>query len=339
MPMNKNSLSIKEPLSPIYLLYGTESYLINQIREKIIKLAIQPEEQAFNLSIYDLTEESIDQAIEDADTMPFIGDRKVIVLENPYFLTGDTKKQKVEHNLDRLSTYLSEPSPMTICIFVGLFEKLDKRKKIVKQLEKVADVRECSALNDDLLFKWLSDEAAKEGAVYTKEGHAQLLSMVGTNMALLVNEIKKLALYAGDGQQIDAKVVENLASRSLESDVFAMVNRIMERNLDGAYKLLADLLKQKEDPIKLIALVTRQIRIAFQAESYRLEGYTQNQVVSRLKLHPYAVKIAWSQGQRLGSSRLKKALIYCADMDDYLKTGMIDKTVGLQTLFERLASI
>jgi len=99
------------------------------------------------------------------------------------------------------------------------------------------------------------------------------------------------------------------------------------------------LLKQKEDPIKLTALVTRQIRMAFQADLYRREGYTQSQMASRLKVHPYAVKIAWGQGQRIGGDRLKKALLYCADMDDALKTGKIDKTVGLQTLFERIASI
>jgi DNA polymerase III subunit delta len=339
MTMNKKSLTISEPLSPIYLLYGTESYLINQLKEKIITLAMAPEEKAFNLSTYDLSEEYLDTALEDANTLPFIGDKKVIVLENPYFLTGEVKKQKVEHNLDRLSTYLNEPSPLSVCIFVGAFEKLDKRKKIVKLLENVAVVHECSALTDDMLFKWLSNEAKQEGAVYTKEGHQRLISLVGTNMAILVNEVKKIAIYAGEEEPIDAKMVENLASRSLESDVFAMVNRIMERNLAGAYQLLADLLKQKEDPIKLTALVTRQIRMAFQAETYRREGYTQSQVASSLKLHPYAVKIAWNQGEKLGSDRLRKALLYCADMDDDLKTGKIDKTVGLQTLFEKIASI
>ncbi|MGV3487546.1 MAG: DNA polymerase III subunit delta [Tuberibacillus sp.] len=337
--MAVTNLSIKKPLAPIYLLYGTESYIINHLKEKIIELAIKKEEQAFNLGVYDLNEESIDGALEDADTLPFFGDKKVIILENPYFLTGEVKKQKVEHNLDRLSAYLSEPSPMTVMIFVGSFEKLDKRKKIVKQLEKVADVSECVSISDDMMFKWLADEAGKEGAVFTREAHDTLLSLVGPHMAILMNEIKKLALYAGEGGTIDQNMVKLLASRSLESDVFAMVNRIMERKLGEAYQLLADLLKQKEDPIKLTALVTRQIRMAFQTEMYRLEGYTQSQAASRLKLHPYAVKIAWGQGQKLGSERLRKALLYCADMDDALKTGKIEKTVGLQTLFERLASI
>lgn len=339
MTMNQKSLSIRQPLSPIYLLYGTESYIINQLKDKIVELAIKPEERAFNLATYDLAEEPIEAALEDADTLPFIGDKKVIILENPIFLTGEVKKQKIEQNLDRLAAYLNEPSPMSVCVFIGSFEKLDKRKKIVKQMEKAADVRECSSLTDDLLFKWLKEVAEKEGATYTKEGHERLLSLAGTHMAVLVNEVKKCALYAGEDIPIDAVVVEKLASRSLESDVFAMVNRIMERNLGGAYQLLADLLKQKEDPIKLTALVTRQIRMAFQAEVYRREGYTQSQVASRLKLHPYAVKIAWGQGERLGVDRLKKAILYCADMDDELKTGKIDKTVGLQTLFERISSI
>lgn len=332
-------LTIKKPLAPIYLLYGTESFIIKHLKEKIIHVALSHDERAFNLGVYDMNEEPLDLALEDADTLPFMGEKKVIIIENPLFLTSDPKKQNVEHNMDKLAAYLKQPSPTAVCIFIGEFEKLDKRKKIVKQLEEAADVRECVALTEEKLYRWLQEEAEKQQAYYTKEAHELLMAMVGDDLAILTNEMQKLALYVGEGGTIDRHVVEQLASRTLESNVFTMVNRIMDRKLEDAYQMLEDLLKQKEDPIKLTALVTRQIRLAFQAEVYRREGYSPSQVASRLKLHPYAVKMAWKQGERLGRERLKRALIFCADMDDALKTGKIDKVVGIQMLFERMASL
>jgi DNA polymerase-3 subunit delta len=339
MSAKERSVDISKPLASIYLLYGTESYLMNRLREQIIQTAMSREERTFNLSVYDLRETAIEAALEDAETLSLIGGHKVVVLEHPFFLADEGKKEKIEHRLDRLEAYLNDPSPDTTVVFCAPYAKLDRRKKIVKNLEAKADVRDCSEISDAMLFDWLSEEAKKEGAIYTEAAHRRLVAMVGSNIATLVNEVRKIALYAGEGGTIDEDAVDRLAARTLESDVFAMVDRVMTGDLSAAYRLLTDLLKQKEDPVKLCALVMRQIRLAYRTALYRRQGYGERQIAALLNVHPYAVKVAAGQGRRFGEDRLRKALLYCAEADEQLKSSALDKTVVLQLLFERLAAV
>ncbi|GGH84907.1 DNA polymerase-3 subunit delta [Pullulanibacillus pueri] len=332
-------LQIKPPLQSIYFIYGTEEYLIETIQKRIISLAITHEDQAFDMSKYNMEEQPVEVAIEDANTLPFMAEKRVVIIENAFFLTGDTKKRKVEHDMDRLAEYVQSPSPDTVLIIIAPYEKLDRRKKIVKSLEKQAEVFEFTSINDSMLYQILSDEAAQNGTEYTRQGHERLLEVSGTNASILVNEVKKMTLYAAGEQVIDRELVDRLAARTLESDVFQMVDKIMNRKPEEAFRLLADLIHQKEEPVKLLALITRQFRIALQTDLYQKQGFTQKQIASRLRLHPYAVKIASSQISRYGESALKKALTFCSDTDVSMKTGTMDKVVGLQILIQKLVSL
>lgn len=126
--------------SPLYLLYGTEGFLINETKQKLMANVLTEEDLDFNLSVYDLEETPIELAIEDAETIPFTGDYKLLFLHNPFFLTSEKNKSKVEHNLKKLELYIQEPSPYSIVVLTGSYEKLDERKKITKLLKKDAEV-------------------------------------------------------------------------------------------------------------------------------------------------------------------------------------------------------
>jgi DNA polymerase III subunit delta len=339
MPALTDQLTIKTPLQPIYLLQGTQDYLIKYLRKKIVEQAVLPEDRELNFSVYDLNESPIELAMEDAMTLPFLGDKKVIVLLNPSFLTGETKKQKVEHDLDEFLTYIRQPSPDTILVVEAPYEKLDKRKKIVKSLESGSQTFMLNQLSEEALFQLLKDEVQPLDAIYTKEAHERLLAVVGFNVAQLVNEVNKLALYVGEQGEIKKEEVELLATRSLESNVFDLVNYVMKRQADLGLQLLQDLFKQKQEPIMLLALITRQVRITLQTLLYQKQGYTQKEMAFRLKLHPYAVKMAAELGRTFSPDQLKQTLIWCSDTDYGMKTGREEKEVALQLLIHRISTL
>ena len=93
---------------------------------------------------YDLEEAYLEDVVEDAHTLPFFGERKVILIKSPLFLTA--QKEKLEQNIKILEEYIGEPSPFSILVFVAPYEKLDERKKITKLLKKTADVIEANAM-------------------------------------------------------------------------------------------------------------------------------------------------------------------------------------------------
>jgi DNA polymerase-3 subunit delta len=336
--MTEKDLIINPPLVPVYLLFGKQDYLIQLVKQRIINTAMTEDEKDFNLSSYDLLEKPVEAACEDAETLPFIGEKRVVIMENPYFLTSAKPKTKIEQNLKRLEEYVGNPSPDAVMVFVVEAEKLDQRKKLVKTIKQKGKVLELSQLSDGLAFSLLKDAASKYGAIYPKRSHPLLMQRVGFDLQLLVKEVEKLALYSGENQEITEDAVEKLSSRSMESNIFTLTDDILKQESGKALKLLGDLIKQKEEPIKLLALIARQFRIMLQVKKYVQAGYTQKNTAEKLKLHPYSVKLAAEQSRKFEDKDLEDALINCTEMDFQMKTGKIEKQTGLELLIHRLSA-
>ena len=69
-------------------------------------------------------------------------------MQNPFFLTAEKTKSRVEHNVKRLEAYLADPVPYSIVVLTAPYEKLDERKKITKELKRKAVLVEAKKLGD-----------------------------------------------------------------------------------------------------------------------------------------------------------------------------------------------
>ncbi len=314
----------------LYLLYGKEKYILEYSQKLIVQAVLDESTADFNLSSYDMEEQTIDAALEDAETLPFMGDHRVVVIQNPYFLTGAKTKSKIEHDLKRLESYLQNPAEQAVVIFVAPYEKLDERKKIVKVLKKHGEVIQADKMNVQLQKEWIN-HAAKEAEVEITDAAAErLIQLQGENLALLISEVNKMALSVGENGVIETSTVDELISRSLENNVFTMVEHVANRRIDAALRICYDLLKQNEEPIKLMALLARQFRIILQVKQLGSQGFSEKKMASILSLHPYAVKIAAKQGKSFSEEELKDLLIRAADADFEMKTGQRDKQLSLE---------
>ena len=92
----------------IYLLYGEEEYLKLQYKNKLIA-ALVNEGDNMNFSKYTDTGINVNQVIDQAETMPFFAEHRVILIEN----SGFGKKMP-----DELGSYLSTIPDFTVFIFV-----------------------------------------------------------------------------------------------------------------------------------------------------------------------------------------------------------------------------
>ena len=83
-------IKIKKQFAPLYLLYGTEAF-INETIKLITTEALEEEDREFNVVTYDLEEAYLEDVVEDARTLPFFGERKVLLIKSPLFLTSQKK--------------------------------------------------------------------------------------------------------------------------------------------------------------------------------------------------------------------------------------------------------
>ncbi|QOY36206.1 DNA polymerase III subunit delta [Anaerobacillus isosaccharinicus] len=316
-------------LSPLYLLYGTETFLIEETIHKLLNKVLTEDQYDFNLSTYELKETPISAAVEEALTIPFMGTHRVVIVRDPQFLTGKDQS-KVEHDLKAFENYITNPVPETIFIIVAPYEKLDERKKIVKLLKKEAEVLEATAFSETEMDKWLDGRVKKYDVEITKLGKEKLVQLLGNSLVMIAGEIEKLALYAGSGGVIDETVVQQLVSKTMEQDVFSLVDHVVHRRKKEALQVFYDLLKQKEEPIKILSLLARQFRILYQVKELSTRGYSQQQIAGTLKLHPYVVKLANQQGNLFDEKKLLLFIDELAETDYKIKTGKIEKQLALE---------
>lgn len=305
----------------IYILYGTINYLINKEISKIIE---DNNIDEININKYDLTNTYLTDIINDASSMSLFDDKKIIIVNNSYIFTGTTKKA-LEQDSTILENYLNNINDNTILIFIVNNDKLDERKKITKLVKKIGTVKEFNNIDNISLVKELFSDYN-----ISTDNIKYLLERVGDDTTLLATEIGKIKIYKDKDKNITKDDITNLISKSLEVNNFKLIDAIINKNKNEAIMLYQDRIKLNEEPIAIIIALANQIRIMYQVKELYLNGYTENNIASILKIHPYRVKLANQNSKKYDSDILLNYLKQLANLDISIKTGKIDKQLGLE---------
>ncbi|AZH30389.1 MULTISPECIES: DNA polymerase III subunit delta [Paenibacillus] len=328
----------KGDISPVYLLYGSEKYQMKQFVDMLKEKVVEEEHRDFAIISYDLTETPIEVVVEDAETAPFLVPKKLIIVRDTSVFAAGKDNGKIEHRLETLLTYMDNPTDYSVIVFTVQAEKLDERKKIVKKLKSDASVIAFAPMGGDDLVAWVHKRAAEREVQLAAGAAERLIQYTGTGLQSLAAEIDKLCLYAGAQGTISSADIESLVPRNTEQNVFAMVEDLANLRLDKALSIFYELLKQKEEPIKIAALITRQFRIMLQVKELAGQSYSQQQIASQLSLHPYGVKVAGDQARRFRPEQLRQLLYELGELDYHMKTGVVDKVLGLELFLMKMGA-
>ncbi|MFP7335545.1 DNA polymerase III subunit delta [Shouchella clausii] len=327
-----------ETMAPVYFLYGTERYLIEQFLQKASEALFAGEEGEMNDIRFRLQDTPLGEVVEEAETVPFFSTRKLVVIQDFYLATSQKVATKLEHDISALEAYLDSPAQETVLVVVAPYEKLDGRKKITKKLKKQTSAIDVNPLDEKETFAWMEAIAKQEGVAIEQDAKQLLYKHTGPNLMLLHRELEKCMLYGEDGDPVTASIVDELVAETVEQSVFTVIDYTAKGRAGDAVRLYHQLLRQKEEPLAILALLTRQFRQFFQVKTRLAKGYTQKEMASQLKLHPYVVKLAMQQVKALTTTQLRQALIVCEETDYAIKTGQADKELAVELLLLRLAS-
>lgn len=324
-------LAKSNKLPPVILLYGTESFFIQNLQKQIVSTVISDNDQE-NLSTYDLEEVPIEEAIIDAETYPFFGDKKLLILHNPSFLTAKQVKLPFEHHIKQLEHYLKQPVDYSVIVFIAPYEKLDNRKKITKLLRKHALVAECNPIKDYDVKKWIKTLADELDITLNSDAYEILEGELIINLHLIQKELQKMATYVGENGVVTKEIAENLVSHTADSSALRLVDAVLERDLAKVMLIQQDLKKMKEEPIGLIALLAFQFRTILRVKLLKEKGYSQFQIQKQIGGHPYVIKIAGDRERRFTVKRLSDIVSLLTDTDAAIKQGKVEKYLGFELL-------
>lgn len=300
----------------VYLLYGTEDF---EIEEEIKKLSKDIDEM--NISKYDLNNDMLSLALEDAKTMSLFGDKKLVIVDNANMFTGSTSKDS-----ELIEEYLNHINENTTLVLIAHNDKLDTRKKITKLIKRVGKVQE---FNDELDTTSLVRRLFKDYNIDYKT--IQLfIDRVGNNPLIMQSEINKIKIYKDNDKNITEEDILNLTAKLIEIDIFKLIDYIVRKNKEKALELYYEMLKMNEEPIKIVVILANQFRIMYQSKELLKKGYSEKDIASTLKIHPYRVKLAIQNSRNYTSDILLKNLNALADIDIGIKTGTINKDLALE---------
>lgn len=300
----------------VYILYGTKDFQINEEIKKITK-----KQDQMNISKYDLNNTPLKLIIDDAQTISMFEDKKTVIVDNANMFTGTTSKDS-----DIIENYLNHINENTILILIVHNEKLDTRKKITKLIKKIGIVKE---FNDETNPAVIVKKLLKDYNINDKTINL-FIDRVGNNPLIIQNEINKIKIYKGNNKTISDEDILNLTTKIIDIDIFKLIDYIIKKNKNKALELYHEMIKMNEEPIKILVILANQFRIMYQSKELLKKGYSEKDIASILKIHPYRVKLAIQNSRNYPSEVLLKHLNNLADIDIGIKTGKLNKNLALE---------
>lgn len=308
----------------LFVIYGTERLLMDQRLQKL-KKQYQCLEEFMNYSQYDLNKESMEIVLEDVMIPPFLSDHKMIVLKNVDFLT--TKKVKKENQDEYLMDCMKYLDDHIHLVIFHDQKNFDERKKIVKYLRKNAQFFEINELNYYKISDTTRQAIKKRNCTIDDDALELLLSRKGSHLLDIVNEVEKLCLYT---DHIDKQCVEILVSQPLDENVFDLTTAILNKDKEKMFSIYHDLMVLNEEPVKLIVLIANSMRLLYQVKLLDRKGYNDQEIAKLLSVNPFRLKYVRKGGQEFEIDELLRCLNELSLLDVKIKTGQIDKKIGLE---------
>ena len=303
----------------LYFLYGDEAYLRKQYKDMLKKAIVGDDDM--NYSYYEGKDINIRALIDQAETLPFFADRRLIIIEN----SGLFKSEGEE-----LAEYLKEAPTSTY--FVISEAEVDKRSKLYKTCTSIGMAVEMKSPDEMTLKKWVNKLFTDAGKKMTERDIEYFLEMTGEDMTNIKNEVEKLICYAGDKDIITAADADEIVTKQINNHIFEMVEAIGNRDQKKALDLYYELLTLREPPFRILSLIARQFNLLLQTKELLLNNVGNAQIVEKIKVPPFAVKKYIYEAKQFDMPSLKKALEACIKADEDIKSGKMSDKMSVELL-------
>jgi DNA polymerase III subunit delta len=301
------------------LLHGPDEQLLDDGLELVAHgLFADGSERALGREVLQGEAISIESVVRSAMTLPFMTKRRLVVVRRAQALPAKGG--------EALAAYARDPNPATCLLLLadeGLGASRDRRADhwLLGALPPAAVValplRKGRALED-----WLKQRAAAEGLTVGDEAARLLVQWVGEDGARLLGEARKAALAGGpEHRRVGVNEVTAVVGEHRVSDVFELTRAVERRDLGQALRTL-DRLLATEEPVFLLALLTRNVRVALTVRDLAATGQSAEQIARSVRpVPPPVVQAIMARVAGAGGDALAGQLARCWQAEWRCKSG------------------
>ena len=313
----------KGDVPDVLYLYGEDGKRLTSMVERIRDLCLSEAEQSFNYNRFDAGETPVGRIVEEVNTLPVFAKRRVVyVIKVSSWNKGDWEE---------LLSILENPSNKTVLILRG--DKLPDSRKAVQAMNDNGMVLECKMRTAATAASWIEQYVRREGKRMTKDAVKLLIERVGMNQGDLEGEIGKILAYTGDKDVIDEEDIFEVTSASRTHRIFDFIDAMAKRDAREALHILHGLFDEGEAPLKVIGMMSRQIRLLWIAKNLIETGRSKSGWPKGFNLPPFLKDKLMTLARSWNEKTLREAHVGLVQIDRTIKAGGISNAAVLIELW------
>ena len=276
----KSSIS-QRSFSPVYFLMGEEPFFVDELSVQLIHSVLPEEQRDFNQTILYGKDTTVDEIVSCCKRFPMMAEYQLVVVR---------EAQELSRTLEQLTAYIEQPQPTTVLVVCYKYKKLDKRKKIYKALQKHGTIFESKKIYENKLPAWIEQRVQSLGRSINYKASMLLADSVGADLGTLNNQLTKLCLVVGSGQEIGVEHIELHVGISKEFNNFELRKALGVGNTAQAYKIVHYFgMHPKQHP--LLGTINSLYAFFIQLLTYHgLASKNPDTVAKTLGIHPFFVR-------------------------------------------------
>lgn len=315
----------------IYLFTGTSEIFIKNRMNRIIQSFNKYE---YTIIKYDMETTSLSTVLSDAITVPFLEELKIIILKNPKFLTKSATSTKDE--IKAMLKYLKNPCDSTLLIIDATNTVINQSNEIYKMLKNVARIIDYPDPEEIELKGWIVRSFDANGIDIKDDALTLLLEYIGDDQARLSQEIDKLSYYVGKGGTIRKEDIKLLVPKNINNEIYLLIKAIINHDLALTNQIYNNLITHTKDSLTIFSLISNKFKELL--STYRLlkYGYSQSDIAKFYNVSTGKAYYIVQEARAFKLSDLEFYIDKLAELDYQIKSGKLDKTIGLELLLLKL---
>lgn len=307
----------------IYYIYGTDSYLCAQKAEEIKQgFAQKRDKSGLNAIRFSAKELSFDQFSQEAMTVPFLSEKKLLIIDGLCMESPAGRKKLRDEIADFLNSHENIDNNL---LFIDVFndaKSLPKTDLLFKYLSGQKYAWFLPALKDSQLPGWLNQYCADRKISLSPAASRELIINVGNDLVQMANELQKLSAYK-DGGQIEPEDVKLLVKAKFDDDVFNLTNALAVKNRRLAMELLAQQFLAGNEPLALLGSINWQFKSLLKIKSVLDANPRANPsaIAGQTGLHPFVVSKNLPSVNKFSLAELIAILNELIEIEKKLKSG------------------
>ncbi len=332
----------KGALLPVYLVTGEESFLRDQVVQRLRAAAIGGGLPEFNEDKFTAGEASIDKVLAAVRTVPMMARKRFVCIRGAErWDSGDAaegdKPADVKRvaPLDRLAEYAASPVDSTCLVITSA--KIDGRRRLVTFAKKQGFIVSCEPLDANALRSWIERQCAARGHAIDRDVAELIAEIAGTDLARLEDVVERLGLFVGPSAPVTEQAVSECVARVRTADTWALVDAVGRRDLGGALRLLADVYDSRDHGLPLLGALAWSIRQLARFQIALEGGASTDEAARRAGVfQPYRAREIAQKARTMRAKELERWLLVLADTDIALKSSRRPPDAILEDMLTRL---